>query len=225
MKPAQKALIANLVISLVTAFSIVWIIGGFTRNTGVLDGPNLAALRYYTVDSNILMAVAALAAAVQDLQIVRGRRSRLSLPVLLLKLSGTVSVTLTMMITIFFLGPTLAPTYGFFSLFAGSNFFLHLFNPLCSILTWILLEKTRRIPFRHTPLAVLPTALYAVYYVAVTLAHVENGKILPGYDWYGFFFLGLNSWVIGVPLILLITWGFTLILWKLNRRKAAGQAE
>ena len=48
---------------------------------------------------------------------------------------------------------------------------------------------------------------------------MENGSILPGYDWYGFFFLGLNSWIYVYPVILLITYSFVLILWKWNRKK------
>ena len=219
MRQARNALLLNAIVFLTTTLSVAWIIGGFTASSGPLDGPNLSALRYYTVDSNIMMAVAALAAMIQEAQIMRGKRKNLTLPVRLLKLAGTVSVTLTMMITIFFLGPTLGATYGFFSLFANSNFFLHLFNPVGSILVWILLERSETIPLRQTPVVLLPTVIYAVYYVAVSLAHVQDGKIAPGYDWYGFFFLGLNSWLPVVLVILLITYGFTFVLWKLNRRK------
>ena len=219
MKPAKKALIGNLILFFFTAMSVAWIISGISYRNGPLDGPNLGSLRYYTVDSNILMGIAALAAAVEEGMILKGKRKALSFPIRMLKLSGTVSVILTMMITLFFLTPTMGPVYGYLSLYRNSSFFMHLFNPLCAILIWILLERSDRIPFGKTPLALIPTGLYAVYYVANCLTHVENGRIAPGYDWYGFFFLGLNSWFFVIPVIGLITWGFALILWKLNRRK------
>ena len=219
MKPAKKALIGNLILFFFTAMSVAWIISGISYQSGPLDGPNLASLRYYTVDSNILMGIAALAAAVEEGMILKGKRKALSFPIRMLKLSGTVSVTLTMMITLFFLTPTMGPVYGYLSLYRNSSFFMHLFNPLCAILIWILLERSNRISLGQTPLALIPTGLYAVYYVPNCLTHVENGRIAPGYDWYGFFFLGLNSWFFVILVIGLITWGFALILWKLNRRK------
>lgn len=219
MKPAKKALIGNLILLFFTTMSVAWIISGISYRNGPLDGPNLASLRYYTVDSNILMGIAALAAAVEEGMILKGKRKALSFPVRMLKLSGTVCVTLTMMITVFFLTPTLGRAYGYQSLYANSAFFMHVFNPICSILVWVLLERSDRISLRQTPLALIPTVLYAVYYLTNCLTHVENGSILPGYDWYGFFFLGLNSWIYVYPVILLITYSFVLILWKWNRKK------
>ncbi|MCI5520583.1 MAG: hypothetical protein MR424_12140 [Treponema sp.] len=47
------------------------------------------------------------------------------------------------------------------------------------------------------------------------LLHLENGKVLPEYDWYGFLFAGLNAIWIVIHLILLITWLFAICLWSL----------
>ncbi len=94
---------------------------------------------------------------------------------------------------------------GPFALFYGSNFFLHLFNPILSILCFIRFEKTNRIPFRLTFVGIVPMVLYAVYYVAETLTHIRDGAIMEGYDWYGFFFAGASSALIVVPILVLIT--------------------
>ena len=119
--------------------------------------------------------------------------------------------------TIFFLGPTLGRTYGFFSLFEKSNFFLHLVNPVLGIVTFLCFEKSSRIASRHTFTAIIPLVLYAVYYVIVTLSHTVNGVAAKGYDWYGFFFLGVKSAYIVLPVIIVISWLISFALWKLNR--------
>ena len=49
------------------------------------------------------------------------------------------------------------------------------------------------------------------------MRHTSNGMIAAGYDWYGFFFLGVKSAYVVLPLIILITWLISLALWKLNR--------
>ncbi len=220
METVKKAFRGNIVIFILVAFSIAWIMSGVSR--GVLStGSALSVLRYYTVDSNILMGLAALAAAIEQGQILKGQRSGLSLGCHLLYQAGTVSVTLTMLVTAFFLGPTIGRVYGFFSLYQNSNFFLHLVNPLAALVVFLLFQKTARLRFSHTLFSVLPTLLYAIFYVAVTLRHIKAGTIEPGYDWYGFFAFGINSWPLVVFVILLITWGISLVLWRLNRRGAS----
>ena len=197
---------------------------GISSAGGPLDGPNYESLKYYTVDSNILMGIAALAAAAAQRRVLRGKAAEVPLPVQLLKLAGTVSVTLTMLITIFFLGPTLGKTYGFFFLFANASLFLHLINPLAAVFAFLRYERSDRIPFRLTPAGVLPTVLYAIYYIPLTLAHVGGGSVAEGYDWYGFFAFGTDAWGLVAAVILLIAWIITLALWKLNRRGSSRPA-
>ena len=215
----RKAFIANIVVFILEALAVAWIMSGISAD-GPLEGPNLESLKYYTVDSNILMGLAALAAAAAQRRALRGKTDSVPLFIRLLKLAGTAGVTLTMLVTIYFLGPTLGRVYGFFSLFSGPSLFLHLINPLAAIFVFLRYERTDRLPFRLTPACVLPTALYAVYYVTLNLRRLENGRIAAEYDWYGFFAFGLSVWPLVVAAILLITWGITLALWKLNRGRA-----
>ena len=78
-----------------------------------------------------------------------------------------------------------------------------------------------RIAFRHTWTGIIPMLIYAVYYVAEAVRHSDSGLIAPGYDWYGFFFNGVKSGVIMVPLLIFITYMISYVLWRLNRRKPA----
>ncbi len=209
---AKQAFIGNIAVFLLEVFAVGWIISGISTARGPLDGPNLESLKYYTVDSNILMGVAALVSAVAQQRVLKGKAASVPLSVQLLKLAGTVSVTLTMLVTVFFLGPTIGRVYGFFSLFAHSSLFLHLINPVASVLVFLLFERSKGIPLRRTPVAVLPTFLYGIYYVALTLRHVAGDKIEAGYDWYGFFAFGINLWGLVVTVILLLTYGITFAL-------------
>ena len=219
MNDLKKAYILNLSLFVLEVFAIGWMMSGLSG--GVLSARRLATLKYFTVDSNILLGIAALIAAINQRKVLRGEKSGVSLPTLILKLSGTFGGTLTMLVTIFFLGPTLGRTYGFFSLFEKSNFFLHLVNPVLGIVTFLCFERSSRIAFRHTFTAIIPLVLYAVYYVAVTLSHTVNGVAAKGYDWYGFFFLGVKSAYIVLPVIIVISWLISFALWKLNRTPKA----
>lgn len=216
----KQAFIGNIILFVLEVFATAWIMSGISAAVGPLDGPNYESLKYYTVDSNILMGIAALVAAAAQWRVMKGKSREVPRWTLLLTLAGTVSVTLTMLITIFFLGPTLGRVYGFFSLFSNASFFLHLINPLLAIFVFLRYERSGRIPFRLTPVGVLPTVLYAVYYVALTLQHVKDGAVEQGYDWYGFFAFGIDIWWLVVAVILLITYGITLALWRLNRPRA-----
>ena len=219
MNDLKKAYILNLSLFVLEVFAIGWMMSGLSG--GVLSARRLATLKYFTGDSNILLGIAALIAAINQRKVLRGEKSGVSLPTLILKLSGTFGGTLTMLVTIFFLGPTLGRTYGFFSLFEKSNFFLHLVNPVLGIVTFLCFERSSRIAFRHTFTAIIPLVLYAVYYVAVTLSHTVNGVAAKGYDWYGFFFLGVKSAYIVLPVIIVISWLISFALWKLNRTPKA----
>ena len=167
----------------------------------------------------VLMGTIALFTALQLRQVIRGQREDLSTACYVWNLAGTVGVTLTMLVTVFFLEPTMAPQFGLFALFAGSNFLLHLFNPLLAIVTFTVFEKTRKIPFRHTLTGIVPMVLYAVFYLANCMRHAVNGMVDIAYDWYGFLAGGVKTVWIVIPVIFLFTWLISIALWRLNRRK------
>ena len=217
-KTTRTALILNICIFLLEVFAVCWMMTGFSA--GLLSAARLTALKYFTVDSNILMGITALIMAVDQSRVLKGKKSEVPASGYLLKLVGTVGVTLTMIVTVFYLAPTTAAVYGPFAMFYGSNIFLHLLNPLLSIIMFVCFEKTEKIAFRHTLTGIIPMVIYAVYYVAAALSHTHNGVIDKGYDWYGFFFAGPRSALIVAPMLVLLAWGISCALRKMNRRKA-----
>ena len=214
----KRAATLNLCIVILEILGVAWTMSG--PHAGVLAEAGLVTLRYFTIQSNILMGAAALVAALAERKVLAGERSEVPLSVCTLKLVATAAVTLTMLITIFFLAPTMRAAYGLFGLFAYANLFLHLINPALSIFTFLRFERTEDIPFRHTFIGAIPAFLYGLYYIAVTLAHTTKGVIEEGYDWYGFFFAGIESIAFVLPAIVLLTFGISVALWKLNRGTA-----
>lgn len=213
-KTAFKLNIATFVLIL---FSTLWMFSGirFGNAPAVLQGKRLAMFKYYTVDSNVIMGIIALYVATMQNKVLKGKIKELPAYVYVCKLVGVVGVTLTMLVTVFFLTPTL----GAYACFNNSNLFLHVVNPLISIICFACFEKTESIPFKQTFTGTVTMLIYAVYYVTVSVIHSNGNRVDKGYDWYGFFALGLKSGFIIVPIIILITFGISFVLWKLNRSK------
>ncbi len=208
----KKAFTANLFLSLMELFSVTWMMSGLSK--GILSGGGFRVLKYFTIDSNIYLGIVSFVAALELYQVLKGKKEEVSSYVYLLKLSGTAAVTVTMLVTVFFLEPTMGRYFGWFALFANANLFLHLLNPLAAIMTWVCFEKNDRLTKKSILSAIVPTLLYVIYYVVEVLTHIENGVIQPGYDWYGFFVLGLKSVIIVLPVFILFTYLVCLGLYK-----------
>lgn len=213
----RKAFIANVVLTLLEIFSVSWMMSGISG--GILSAAGLRVLKYFTVDSNIFLCFASFIAAIQQNHVLKGKRKGIPRFICLIKLSATAAVTVTMLVTVFFLEPTMGRYFGYLALFAHSNFFLHLFNPLAAVVTWVCFEKNDVLDSKDVLFATAPTLLYAIYYLIAVLTHTVDGVIMPGYDWYGFFFLGLKSAVIVMPVFVLFTCLVCTVLYKAGKKK------
>ena len=212
---AKKLFMCNLILFILELFANAWMMSGIVIGEAALTAESFRMFRYFTVDSNVFMGAVALLAALWELQIAKGKREALPMVIRLLQLMAVSGVTLTLLVTVFFLAPTSGGS--FWHLFTNANFFLHLVNPLLSIYILVGLEKTDRISFRQTLWGILPMALYAFYYVVNILLHTENGQVSYAYDWYGFLFMGLSSLPVVVVIFFVGTWGITLLLWTLGK--------
>ena len=220
MTKAEKGtLIFNCLIFIFTLFATISMIIGFQfmGEITVLSSRNFRAFKYFTVDSNVLAGLSSLAYVIFLILKNKGKIKEMPNFMHILQLAATSGVTLTMMVTVFFLAPRSTTTY--FDYFMNSNLFMHLLTPLLCIISFIFFEKAN-ISFVKTFYGIVPMILYAFYYIPNILLHLENGKVLPKYDWYGFLFAGLQTIWIVIPIILLLTWGFSLGLWTLNKKLA-----
>jgi hypothetical protein len=218
MKSIKISLVINILVVLMTIFASVVMFTGFRFMTGYepyLESTKIGMFRFFTVDSNILMGIVSLLFAIKEIQLLKGKIEEIPFKYYILKIISTSAVGLTTFVVFAYLGPI--SKYGTVSLLMNSNLFFHLIIPVVSILNFVLFEKTDKIKFRHTFYGILGTVAYEVYYIINVLVHMENGKVSYVYDWYWFVQNGVWTAVIVAPLIILITYILTLIIWRLNK--------
>lgn len=171
---------------------------------GNMQVMNTRCFQYFTVDSNLLAAVASLLMLIGQIGFLR-RGKAPAKALLALKFVGTAAVTVTFFTVFCFLGFL----YGFGSMIQGVNLFMHLITPLLAMLSFVLLESGAPLRFRSTLLCLLPTFLYGIVYMTMVVL------LKRWYDFYGFNIGG--HWPISSVLMLLGTWLLSVGLWALRR--------
>lgn len=165
------------------------------------------ALVYFTVDSNLLCALASLFLCVWDgLTLVRGGEAQLPRWLDLFKFTGSAAVGVTFFTTLCYLLPV--TKFDFKLLYAGWNFCLHALCPLAAMVSWTFAERSGPLPFPWVLLSLLPTTLYgALYFWKVVIR--KRWK-----DFYSFNAGGL--WYVSVFVMLLLSFGIGAGLWALQ---------
>lgn len=163
------------------------------------------SFRFFTVDSNLLAALACLCVLPFSLRGVFGGGYDLPAFARAVKYIGVCAVTLTFLTVVCFL----APTQGWRPMFSGSNLWLHLLCPLLCILSFLLFESQGEIPFPVTFAALLPTVVYGTVYLA------ESVMWQRWEDFYGFNRGG--KWYVALPVMLTVAYLVALGQWGLSR--------
>ena len=208
------AAICNLLIFAFTVYGMsrFFTVGG-DGNMAVM---NTRCFQFFTVDSNVLAALAAILLLIWQLRCLR-KGKPVSKMLTVLKYVGTVAVGVTFFTVFCFLGLI----YGYRSMIEGVNLFMHLITPLLAMLSFCFLEREPALRFRSVFLGLIPTAVYGIIYMVMVVA------LRRWYDFYGFNMGG--RWVLSSILMLLATWILSLALWALRRalagRKAREKAE
>ena len=214
------SLILNVLIVIFTVFATIAMFTGFKFMHGydiVLQSTKLGMLRFFTVQSNILMGIIALFFACLEIKLLKGKIEEISTKAYVLKLMATTAVGLTFLVVFAYLGPI--TEYGIIAMIMNSNLFFHLITPLLSMICFAAFERTNKVKFKYTFLGIIPTFLYAIYYMINIFVHMENGKVSPVYDWYWFVQNGVWTAIIVVPLMFFFFFLITLLLWRINKKK------
>lgn len=219
-KKIKIAIALNIIIVLLTILAIIVMFFGIKfMNTydSVLETSKVDMFKFFTVQSNIFIAVVAFIFMLDEIKILKKDINAISLKKYILKLSATTAVGLTFFVVFTYLGPI--SKNGIFSLLMNSNLFFHLIIPLLSIIVFAFFEKTDKIKFKYNIYSIIPVVIYTAFYLTNILIHMKNGKVSPIYDWYWFVQNGIWSAFIVIPLMLFITFFISVILWKLNKIK------
>ena len=225
----KKKTLISLVLNCAIVIFTVIAIGKFFVSTGDanMQLSGWACMRFFTNLSNVLVALTALFAAFAQLKNFKSGEENLPRGVFLFKFVGTVSVTVTFLTCVFFLGPTsvisgAAMGQGiqlsrYFNFFKGNTFFLHFFTPLISVISFVFFETAEEFTKKQAWLGLLPTVVYsAVYFYEVVIVGFRNGG---WYDFYGFTFGGnLKMAPVSALMMYAATLAISLLLRKMNRK-------
>lgn len=215
------SMIINILIFIFTILASILIFTGIKFMHGtepVLEVTKIGMFKFFTVDSNLFMALVALAFALEEYQLLKGQKKSISTKLFTYKLMSTTAVTLTFVVVFAYLGPF--SSGGIPSMIRNSNLFFHLLIPVLSIINFTCFEKTKTITFKNVFYGLVPTLLYAIFYITNIIIHSKDGYVSPTYDWYWFVQKGIWSLIIVIPLFILITFGISYTLWKGNKFKA-----
>ncbi len=220
-KKAIVSIIVNGLIFCLTAYATTCLILGVNfsgRSDEVLafTASNLTAFKYFTVDSNVLGGIMALIYLIFEISLAKGKRTKLPKLLHLVRLTAATGLSLTMLVTAFFLIPQFGEHW--YILYIDNNFLYHLIIPLLSVITFIFFEEDTNLSLKDSLFGIISMATYAIFYTINVFAHSGNGHPLKDYDWYGFLGGKITNAFIAIPAMLLITWLISLGLWILNRR-------
>ncbi len=215
MKKNKVSLILNILVVFFVVLGCIFMFTGFRfmEAETLLEATKIEMFKFFTVDSNILMGICSLIFVIYDIKLLKGESKNIPSWVYKFKLIGTAAVGLTFVTTLFFL----APQYGFYQMYNNTNLFFHLIVPVLAIVSFIIFESYE-FKYKDALLGVIPMLLYSVYYTTNVLLHLENGKPTWEYDFYGFLRGNVYNVFISIPVIILVTYTFSLIIVFLNNK-------
>lgn len=193
----MNTILSTIINTIIFLTTTVLVAGLFFQEGKWQPESGIKAFRYFTVLSNVLCAVSALVMAISQVS------GSVSPGVVMFKYLGTVSVTVTLLTVLFFLGPTI----GYKVLLSGRDLFLHLIGPLLAIISFCFLEK-KGISLGKALLGLLPVIIYGCVYLCKVVFSPEDKR---WEDFYGFNKGG--KWPVAFAAMMLGTLIVCLVFW------------
>ena len=166
----------------------------------------IRTLRYFTVDSNLFLAIALLICLVPDLKALKGApRPRWAG---YLRLSGVVGTSITFLVVLCFLGPV----FGFHGMYSESSLYFHLLIPVFAFLIFVLSRSVRPLPFwPSVAFGMIPMVVYGFYYGGNLLLNGLEGPYGSN-DWYGFLNGDMNRYPIALLILVLFDFLLSMLI-------------
>ena len=176
-------LITQLVIRF--ALAIIGIVGiVLTVLTSSFMG-DIVAFRFFTVQSNITIILIELVYAFDALLQLLGKKSISSHALLIIKYLFTVAITITFLVFVFMLAPTLSLDY----LLSYNNFSLHFIVPILALVDFFIFNSDIKL----TKVNCLFGTAMPIYYVIYFLIGVPMGRTYIDGDVAPYFFLNYQQ--------------------------------
>lgn len=215
MKNYKISLILNSIIVLFVMLGTTLMFLGikFMPTDLTLEEKSIEMFKYFTVDSNIFMGLTSLLFIIYDYKIIKNNTKEIPKKIYILKYISTCAITLTFVITAFFL----TPQYGFKSMYSNNNLFFHLVVPVLSLIAYIFFEKYDN-KYKYAFLGIIPTIIYSIYYGSRILIHLNDGGLTYKYDFYGFLQGDINNTYKTIPTMYIFSLLLSVLLVFLNKK-------
>ena len=187
---SKAEIIINAVIVILTVTGVILMLTGKPEE-GALQASGIENFKFYTVLTNVFCGVVS-AMYLVCLLLDRGTEKMVSL-----KLGAVCGVAITFAVVAFMFGPL----YGFPQFYKRGNLFFHLLLPLAAMTEFIAVRR-KRIPFKYTVIAAVPTFIYGCCYMLNILINGIGGKWPDTNDFYAFLNWG---WSVGIMIFAGIT--------------------
>ena len=148
------SVILNLVIIVGMTLSLIYFFSPHEGRTWWENGK--LSLRYFTIQSNIVVYLAAIVMLVYQL-----KGNEIPFGVTLFKYVGTLLVTITFLVVMIYLGPV----YGYKDQLSGVNFYVHVIGPLAALLSLCIFEKNGYMSIGQCFIAFIPALVYGIIYM------------------------------------------------------------
>ena len=201
------------VLSILLNLAVVWMEPTAARLSWEAVGTQM--FTFYTENSNFFTAGVCLLMALFQLKaLLTGRE--IPLWVKRLKFIATCCLTMTFLTVVFVLGPMYEDGNGWYIMLCTSSMlYHHLLNPLAAIFSFVLLERTPRLPRSTVKWALLPTVLYGGIILWLNIQRVVDGP----YPFMKVYDQSVQASVLWCIAILLMNYFYAWLLWKLNGGK------
>lgn len=178
-----------------------------------------AMFQFYTEDSNIFaLAACGIFAAVSILNLVQGK-TEIPKWVHILKYMAACCLTVTFVVVICVLAPTLGPGGYAEMLLEGSMLYHHFLCPVLVVISFLFFERGQELDKKYRFYAVIPTIIYAAAAILLNILKVMDGP-------YPFLHVCNQPVYISVLWCVVILGGaylFAWLIWKLNGKVRSGR--
>jgi hypothetical protein len=178
-------IILNLIIVIFTVIGIILMLTSEAEE-GALQSSGIENFKFYTVLTNVFCGIVASVFLV--FKILKKDTEKIRV----LKLAAVVGVAITFAVVAFMFGPL----YGFLQFYKRGNLFFHLLLPVTAMIEFIFIRR-KKIPFKFTVFAAIPTLLYGIGYLLNILINGIGGPWPDTNDFYGFLNWG---WSVGIAI-------------------------